>query len=67
MPSKLLDTINKRLLSRFEWFLAQYLYKGGCSQVGHWPVILYGFMFDRPRRSCFVPYLVGALQTEIFK
>ena len=53
------------LLRRSEWFLVQHLCKGSCSEGGHWPIISYGFILNRPRRSCFVPYLVVMLQAKI--
>ena len=63
-PLKWLDIIHRNLLRRI---LAQYPCQGGSYDGGRWPVLLWLHARWRPRRSGFVPYLVVALQNEIFK
>ena len=64
---KWLDIIRRNLLRRFKQILAQYPCQGGSYDGGRWPVLLWLHARWRPRRSGFVPYLVVALQNEIFK
>ena len=45
----------------------EYLSQGGCSEGGRRPVLLWLHDLSRPKGSCFVPYIVDALENEAFK
>ena len=63
--SKYLDIIGMKLLRRPGQFLAKYPWQGGCSEGGRWSALSWLHARSRPGRSCFVPYLVDALENEI--
>ena len=59
-----LNIIPRRYLSRSEWFFWS---QGGCSEGGRRHVLLWLHDLSRPKGSCFVPYIVDALENEAFK
>ena len=48
-----------------EWFLVEYPCQGGCSEGGHRLTLLWLHNLFHPKRSCFVPYIVDALENEV--
>ena len=50
-----------------EWFLVDYPCQGGCSEGGRGLALLWLHDRSRHKRSCFVPYIVDALENKVVK